>query len=359
MTHPLTIQSPFQDVTELVDGLTPFFTGEHLVLRAPEDVPEGEWIRFEVLLVDGTPGLAGLGQHAGTNDNGEEFAAERFDIYLGELQVDEGAPSEAWERILLGFEASQGAADAEGGDAAELGAEAGEEPAADAGAAGDDASVEAAGDDAAADDAAQAAAAFDAGAEDAAGPAVFDADAEDESLDADAEDESLEAGAEDASGDTAAFDLGALGVAAVADDAVDDIGADVADAAAEDAGEWADAGEASIEADASDAELGLAEPVEAIESLAAPVPPAPTPSRVVPDVSKAPAARPAPTASPRGPLGRPTLAASWTPAAEPPVARPSLGVFAWGDRGLPVPARPPRPAGEARRIDPAPRPAGA
>jgi hypothetical protein len=325
MTHPLTIHSPFQDVNELVEGLAPFFTGEHLVLRAPDDVPEGEWIRFEVLLVDGTPGLSGLGQHAGTNDNGEEFAAERFDIYLGELQFDEGASSEAWAQIVAAFDASQAGAEGEAAEPVE--------------------------------GAAVAAEAADVSAADADGGDAPGAEAVEAAPEEPAEEEVAEAFS-DTSEATNMVDLGALGVSldtASEDDSL--AAADVAsDVASDDAVEGAPAeSEAfeSFEAAEEAPSLVAATPAEA------PAPPRPVPARPAPEVAKPPAvvARPAPAPVARGPLTRPTLPASWEPTAEPPVARPSLGLFAWGDQGLPVPARPPRPAGDVARIDPAPRPA--
>jgi hypothetical protein len=330
MTHPLTIHSPFQDVNELVEGLAPFFTGEHLVLRAPDDVPEGEWIRFEVLLVDGTPGLSGLGQHAGTNDNGEEFAAERFDIYLGELQFDEGASSEAWAQIAAAFEASQSGAEGEAAEAVE----------------GDAAAAEAADGSAA-----------DADGGDAPVAEAAEAAPEEPS-------EEVAGAFSDTSEATNMVDLGALGVsldAATADEPLADAEASAADVAAEDAIEEAAAESEAFDAfEAAEAVEEASPPVAATPVAATPVA-APAPARPAPDLAKPPAvvARPAPAPVARGPLTRPTLPASWTPTAEPPVARPSLGVFAWGDRGLPVPARPPRPAGEVGRIDPAPRPASA
>jgi len=342
MTHPLTIHSPFQDVNELIEGLTPFFTGEHLVLRAPDDVPEGEWIRFEVLLVDGTPGLSGLGQHAGTNDNGEEFAAERFDIYLGELQFDEGASSEAWAQIAAAFDASQ------------TGAEGAEDAGAEADAAESIPAEEAAAEASATDD-----------SEAVAAPA--------EPEPAPADDESAAEAFTDTSEATNMVDLGALGVSLDAasefESATEFESASAPDAAAVDS--FADPvddapAEEPVEAAPADADAFEAfEPEHAVEEAPLPVAAAPVAVPVrpvpVPDVAKPVVARPAPAPAPvaRGPLTRPTLPASWEPTAEPPVARPSLGVFAWGDQGLPVPARPPRPAGDVPRIDPAPRPANA
>lgn len=270
MTHPLTIHSPFNDLSELVEGLAPFYTGEHLVVRAPADVPEGEWIRFEILLTDGTPGLTGLGRHAGTNDNGEDFGAERFDVYLGELQVDEGRSDVIWERIVLAFQQTQG----------------GDRPTGEV----DIAQMEA----------------------------------------------QLAAGAplEPAGDDTALED---------ADSGVSDFESDAATAA----------GPVSDFPQASAPEEEFAESFdEEPEVLTPPPAAAQAPARA--------AARPAAPAAPAravGVLTRPSLPASWAPTADAPEARPSQGYFAYGDHGLPVPAHPPRPEGEERRIEPAPRPA--
>jgi hypothetical protein len=283
MTHSLTIHSPFNDLSELVEGLSPFYTGEHLVVRAPADVPEGDWIRFEILLTDGTPGLTGLGRHAGTNDNGEDFGAERFDVYLGELQVDEGRSDVIWERIVLAYQQAQGT-DRPTGEVdisaleAQLSAP----------------SPEPVGDDTAAE-------------HEQAGLADFESDAA-----------------------TVAAPISEFPGASV-DDAV-----------------TAQAGEDDDFADSFDA------PSEALTPppVAAPAPPRAAARPAAPPVPAA-----APPAPPRsGALLRPSLPPSWAPAAEAPSGGASNGLFAYGDSGLPVPARPPRPDGEERRIEPAPRP---
>ena len=279
MTNSLTIHSPFNDLTELVEGLAPFYTGEHLVLRAPGDVAEGEWVRFEVLLTDGTAGLTGLGRHAGTNDNGEDFGAERFDVYLGELQLDDGRSEVLWERIVLAFQQAQGGDQPTGEiDISQLEAQqaaiVAPEP---------EPAPEPVSDDTAAEEPAPAFADFESDAATAAGPI-----------------------------------------------------SDVPPA-------MAAAPEAEFE--------------EALEEVTPR--PAPAPAPVAARAAARPAAPVAPPAASvraSGPLTRPTLPASWAPIAEPPQARPSPGYFAYGDRGLPVPAHPPRPDGEVRRIEPAPRP---
>ena len=287
MTHALTIHSPFNDLSELVEGLSPFYTGEHLVVRAPADVPEGDWIRFEILLTDGTPGLTGLGRHAGTNDNGEDFGAERFDVYLGELQVDEGRSDVIWERIVLAFQQTQGGDRPTG----EVDISALEVPVAAASVPPVSDDTLASSDDAEVPD-------FESDGETTAGP-ISDYPPVSHDFESDA--------------------------------------ATVAGAAPQDE-EFSESFE---------------------EQTAEALTPPPAPQRA--------AARPAaPVAAPRpvaaaavmhGALTRPSLPASWAPRAAPPSARPSQGYFAYGDSGLPVPAHPPRPEGEERRIEPAPRPA--
>jgi len=290
MTHSLTIHSPFNDLSELVEGLSPFYTGEHLVVRAPADVPEGEWIRFEILLTDGTPGLTGLGRHAGTNDNGEDFGAERFDVYLGELQVDEGRSDVIWERIVLAYQQAQG----------------GDRPTGEL----DISALE----------------------------AQLSAPAEPVSDDTVAEDEPAALSDFESDAATAAGPISEFPAASV-----DDAGAAQADAA----DDFADSFDSPSEA--------LTPP-----PAAAPAPPAaaPAPPRAA---AARPAAPPVPAAPPPAPvrsgaLLRPSLPASWAPAADAPSGGASNGLFAYGDSGLPVPARPPRPDDADRRIEPAPRP---
>ena len=283
MTHSLTIHSPFNDLSELVEGLSPFYTGEHLVVRAPADVPEGEWIRFEILLTDGTSGLTGLGRHAGTNDNGEDFGAERFDVYLGELQVDEGRSDVIWERIVLAYQQAQG----------------GDRPTGEVDISALEAQLSEPSPEPASDDTVP--------AHEQAGLSDFESDAA-----------------------TAAGPISEFPEASV---------------------EHARSAQASAEDDFADS---LDAPSEA---LTPPPIAAPSPQRA----AARPAAPPVPAAPPpaparRGVLLRPSQPASWAPAAEAPSGGASNGLFAYGDSGLPVPARPPRPDGEDRRIEPAPRP---
>jgi hypothetical protein len=264
MTHALTIHSPFNDLSELVEGLSPFYTGEHLVVRAPNDVPQGEWIRFEIMLTDGTPGLAGVGRHAGTNDNGEDFGAERFDVYLGELQIEDGRSEVIWERIVLAFQQTQG----------------GDQP-------------------------------------------------------------------------TGEIDISQLEAAQASRSAVEPVSDDTA---AEDAG-FADLEAEPVSSQASQEFAAEEDLTEALEEPPAPVAARAAPVPVAPRAAARAAAPPAAPARPRGVLARPSLPASWAPTAEAPEPGPSNGYFAYGDRGLPVPAKPPRPEGDVRRIEPAPRPA--
>ena len=283
MTHSLTIHSPFNDLSELVEGLSPFYTGEHLVVRAPADVPEGEWIRFEILLTDGTPGLTGLGRHAGTNDNGEDFGAERFDVYLGEMQVDEGRSDVIWERIVLAYQQAQGG-DRPTGELdisaleAQLSAPA----------------PEPVSDDTVAEDEPAALSDFESDAATAAGP-----------------------------------------ISEFPTASIDDAGAAQVDAA----DDFADSFDSPSEALTPPPAAAPAPPRAAARPPAPPVLAAPPPAPVL-----------------RGALLRPSLPASWAPAVDAPSGGASNGLFAYGDRGLLVPARPPRPDGADRRIEPAPRP---
>jgi hypothetical protein len=101
MSHTLTVPTSFEDISELTTGLTDRVDEGRLMLYGPEPVPDGQPIRFSVLLLDQTPALEGTGRAVTSIDGGEERAPEvRFDIVLEALEL-EGMGEVVFERILL------------------------------------------------------------------------------------------------------------------------------------------------------------------------------------------------------------------------------------------------------------------
>jgi hypothetical protein len=317
MTSHLQIQSPFEDISQLVEGLAPFYDGTYFVVRHGSEVADGEWVRFEIALTDGSVALAGLGKNAGVRDNGEEYGDERFDIYLAEVQVDEGMPEAVWERIVMTSQAS------------------GERPTGEVDIAELEAATAATG-----------------------GAASYE------------DEEAAAAPAEDAADTTAAHTAYADDAAAHADP---EASADAVGYAEE---ALYDASEATVAVRLPDvpAEALRSSPPPAPAAAAKPAAPPPAPPPGPPAAAtaagRAPGAAPAPRAAGPGPGGpppapgpprvdgllRPSMPASWSPEAEPPEPRPASEWFAYGDQGLPVPAAPPRPEGDVPRVQPAPRP---
>jgi hypothetical protein len=100
MTQPLTIPTPFNDVSELTDNFATRVDETQLMLPYSEPVGEDVWVSFTVLLADGSVALEGTGRAAGTQDNGEEYPPEyRYDVTLDSLQL-EGMSEVMFERFL-------------------------------------------------------------------------------------------------------------------------------------------------------------------------------------------------------------------------------------------------------------------
>jgi hypothetical protein len=317
MTSHLKIQSPFEDISQLVEGLAPFYDGTYFVLRHGAEVPEGDWVRFEVALTDGSVALAGFGKSAGVRDNGEEYGDERYDIYLVELQIDEGMSEAVWERIAMTSQAS--------GDRATGEVDLSEIEAAEAARSAEGADGRAFRSSEEADSTAAHAAYGEEPAESAAGAHA------DYGAGADA-DESL-------------YDTSEATVAVRLDDVA------------------ARAVRSSPPPAPTDRTAAAAPQVPRARPDAPPAPPVAPPAhapRAAPGRRPAPAAPGSPKHAPipsrvEG-LMRPSMPASWSPEAVPPEPRPASEWFAYGDHGLPVPAAPPRPEGDVPHVQPAPRP---
>ena len=101
MTEMLTVPTHFGDLSELSSGLADRVDEERIILYGPQSYDEGAYVSFEVLLLDGTPALEGIGRVAAAVDGGEARAPEtRFDIVFDTLQL-EGRSEVVYERIVL------------------------------------------------------------------------------------------------------------------------------------------------------------------------------------------------------------------------------------------------------------------
>src|SRR6185369_10294745 len=108
MTVQIDVQTAFADLSALAAGYVERVDGTYLVLPAGVEIADGEWVQFAVKLVDGSVALEGVGKAAGQRDHGAEYGAERFDLWVTELQLGEGMSEVTWERINLAREQQQG-----------------------------------------------------------------------------------------------------------------------------------------------------------------------------------------------------------------------------------------------------------
>jgi hypothetical protein len=89
MTQLVAVQTDFRDIDQMAHGLAGRVHATHVILPAGEAVDEGEWAHFEIVLQDGSAGLAGLGRCVTVVDNGEErMPHQRFDVVIDSLQFD-------------------------------------------------------------------------------------------------------------------------------------------------------------------------------------------------------------------------------------------------------------------------------
>ncbi len=93
-----------REVSEVVERLAREMGGDKLCLPVSSTVAEGEWVRFSVMLEDGTPVIEGVGRSEGAVPRGG--ASKKFDLYLTELSFDTRNEI-MYERMLIAKEASQ------------------------------------------------------------------------------------------------------------------------------------------------------------------------------------------------------------------------------------------------------------
>ena len=332
MTELLTVPTHFGDLSELSSGLADRVDEERIILYGPTSYDEGAYVSFEVLLLDGTPALEGIGRVAAAVDGGEARAPEtRFDIVFDTLQL-EGRSEVVYERIVLARQSMMGDADPPTGEVdvseMEQAAPAEEEVPFEAEAEADvdvaaDVDVEAPVEEAYEEPQEQYADG-EAGYDE---PGAEDMDQELEDLVSFSDSEMPPAPEGEVQADPAAY------AEAAEQEVFDEYG--------EEAGDEFGGEQATVVA-----------AIEDIEPTAERPSGAPPPS--LPDAPQGFELPPPPQG-----LTRPVFAATWWPTAEPrPEPRMSSGYFDHRG-GLPVPEQPPRPdIDPTLRVSPAPRPSG-
>lgn len=331
MTELLTVPTHFGDLSELSSGLADRVDEERIILYGPTSYDEGAYVSFEVLLLDGTPALEGIGRVAAAVDGGEARAPEtRFDIVFDTLQL-EGRSEVVYERIVLARQSMMGDGDPATGevDVRDL-----EQEHAQVEAEMEDIPIEAAVD---AEAEAEAPPQYDEEAfqedEYAEEAPVDDMDQELEDL-VSFSDSELPPAPEGQAADPAAYAEAAE--QEVFDEEYEGEGYE---------GEYEGEGFAGEQAT-------VVASIEEIEPTAERPSGAPPPS--LPDAPQGFQLPPPPQG-----LTRPVFAASWWPTAEPrPEPRMASGYFDHHG-GLPIPEQPPRPdIDPTLRVTPAPRPSG-
>jgi hypothetical protein len=101
MSDTLTVPTAFNDISQLAEGMADRVDEERLMLYGPEPVQDNSWVRFNVLLMDESVALEGIGRAVASIDGGDERPeVARFDIVLDNLQF-EGTSEVVYERMLL------------------------------------------------------------------------------------------------------------------------------------------------------------------------------------------------------------------------------------------------------------------
>jgi hypothetical protein len=101
MAEPIIIATPFTELGELAEHFAQRVDQGRLMLPCAAAIPDGEWVPFQVLYLDGSAALEGTGKVNGSYDNGEDSPPEyRFDVVLEELAFD-GTSEVVFERITV------------------------------------------------------------------------------------------------------------------------------------------------------------------------------------------------------------------------------------------------------------------
>jgi hypothetical protein len=90
-------------VSEVVEQLAASAGASSICLPVPRKIDAGEWVRFTVVLEDGTPILEGIGRSEGSLPRGNPV--DRYDLELSELSFDDERNEIMFERVLIAREA--------------------------------------------------------------------------------------------------------------------------------------------------------------------------------------------------------------------------------------------------------------
>ncbi|MBX3271784.1 MAG: hypothetical protein KF729_16065 [Sandaracinaceae bacterium] len=100
MTDSLEVWTSHRDVSDVVHELAPFVDDTSLRLAASRRIPDGDWVRFSVHLLDGSKVFEGVGRCQESTQEG----ASTYRVRLSLLSFDERNEI-MWERLLLAREA--------------------------------------------------------------------------------------------------------------------------------------------------------------------------------------------------------------------------------------------------------------
>jgi len=344
MAEPIIVPTPFTELGELAEHFAQRVDQGRLMLPFSEGVPDGEWVPFQVLYLDGSVAMEGTGKVNGSYDNGDESPPEyRFDVVLEELAFD-GTSEVVFERITVARTSMLAAEPATGEVSLAEVEPAPAEPEPESAAVD-----EAAAEPASFADAASEATSFD----EAPAAAEQEVSPDDASLDEAPPDEApLDEAPAEVDPGSASFDEALSAPSPLEQTAIFEAPAAAADLAAS---------EDALPLEETSSELPVDEPLSSAAAPAAP-PPLAAPRANPGGAPVAPGTLPNPHSFAGGVLSRPVLAPVWEPA---PQARPdaaaSSGLFDYpaGLPGvLPRPTAPPHPELPAElRIARAPAPA--
>src|SRR6185503_11490102 len=103
----MTVRTHYNDISDLAEAYAQRVDESRIMLPASKPATDGEWVRFAVLLADGTAALEGMGRVQQTLDNGDAFPAEeRFDVVFDSLQLEARAEV-VFERIVMAAQSGQ------------------------------------------------------------------------------------------------------------------------------------------------------------------------------------------------------------------------------------------------------------
>jgi hypothetical protein len=108
VAEQLDVRTGFSEIVEVVEQFARAVEPGTIRLEAQGRVQPGDWVRFRILLADGSTVLEGVGRCAGSQPRGNPI--DRREVALTELQFDERHEI-MYERMLLARESLLGLAD--------------------------------------------------------------------------------------------------------------------------------------------------------------------------------------------------------------------------------------------------------